>query len=443
MPEIIMKWMSPFGPVFDKRTWHKAVVLVMGSILTPGKRTVSAALRVMGYSDRAGFSQYHQVLNRAVWSAHKLSQIMLKLLIEDMCPKGPVVIGIDEHIERRKGKHIKAKGIYRDGVRSSQSHFVKTSGLRWVSMMLLTPVSWAQRVWALPFMTVLAPSERYHQERGKQYKVLSDWARQMDKQVRRWLPDREIVVVGDGSYAVLDFLAACQGLANPVTVITRLRLDAALYEPAPPRPTGKAGRPRKKGARLPTLQTIADQKSTLWSRVTVAWYGGQARQIDFVSDTAVWYHNGKPPVPIRWVLVRDPHGVFETQALLCTNQTIDPSQIVEWFVLRWQLEVTFQETRAHLGVNTQRQWSDKAIARTTPILFGLFSWVTLVANQLPITTRQSAWYCKSVPTFADALATVRLFIWQNNFGISLFDPDIPKSKRDFYRCICDTLAYAA
>jgi hypothetical protein len=143
------------------------------------------------------------------------------------------------------------------------------------------------------------------------------------------------------------------------------------------------------------------------------------------------------------VLVRDPLAQFETQALLCTHQAVDPTQIVEWFVLRWQLEVTFQETRAHLGVNTQRQWSDKAIARTTPVLFGLFSWVTLVANQLPITTRQSAWYCKSVPTFADALATVRLFIWQNNFGISLFDPDIPKSKRDFYRCICDTLAYAA
>lgn len=368
---------------------------------------------------------------------------MLGLLIEAFCPEGPVVIGIDEHIERRRGKRIKAKGIYRDGVRSSHSHFVKTSGLRWVSMMLLAPVSWAQRVRALPFLTALAPSEWYHQEQGQRHKVLSDWARQMVKQVRRWLPERELVVVGDGSYAVLNLLAACQGLANPVTMVTRLRLDAALYQPAPPREAGQVGRPRKKGARLPTLQALAERRNSVWSRLTVTWYGGQSREIELLSDTAVWFHNGKAPVPIRWVLVRDPFDQFDTQAFLCTNPTTAPTQIVDWFVLRWQLEVTFQETRAHLGVNTQRQWSDKAIARTTPILFGLFSWVTLIANELPITTRHAAWYRKSIPTFADALATVRFSIWQHHFRMSLSDPDIPKSNRDFFRCLCHTLAYAA
>src|SRR5712691_9810683 len=153
---------------------------------------------------------------------------------------------------RRRGAKIAAKGIYRDPVRSSKEHFVKASGLRWVSLQLLAAVPWAQRVWALPFFTVLAPSERYAQERGRRHKTLPDWGRQMIGQLRRWLPDRVLVVVADSSYAALDLLAAAAGLRQPVTVVTRLRLDAALYDPAPPRAPGKRGRPRLTGRRQPT-----------------------------------------------------------------------------------------------------------------------------------------------------------------------------------------------
>ena len=265
-------------------------------------------------------------------------------------------------------------------MRSSRRHVVKASGLRWISLMWLGHIPWAGRCWALPFLTVLAPSERYYRRQGRPHKKLTDWARQMILQLRRWLPQRPLVLVGDNAYAVLDLLHCCQSLAQPVTLIARLRLDAALYAPAPPRQPGQNGRPPLKGRRLPALTALPDLPAVSWIEVPAAWYDGTTRTVELTSQTAVWYRSGKPPVLICWVLVRDPQGAFAPQALLCTDPSADPTQILEWFVLRWQLEVTFQEVRAHLGVETQRQWSDLAIARTTPILMGLFSWTTLAAH---------------------------------------------------------------
>jgi hypothetical protein len=333
-------------------------------------------------------------------------------------------------------------------VRSSKEHFVKASGLRWVSLQLLAAVPWAQRVWALPFFTVLAPSERYHQERGRRHKTLPDWGRQMLRQLRRWLPNRYVVAVAGSTYAALDLLAACGRLPTPIVVITRLRLDAALYDPAPARPPGTVGRPRKKGERQPTLAERLQDPRTVWQALTVRWYGGTERAIEVATATAVWYHGGLPPVALRWVLIRDPAGGFDPQALLCTDRAVSAPQIVEWFVLRWQLEVTFQEARAHLGVETQRQWSDLAIQRTTPALLGLFSLVTLVAHELlpgqHLPVRQAAWYTKPLPTFVDTLALVRRELWA--VPVSSLSPqstDVVELPRPLWDRMTHALAYAA
>jgi hypothetical protein len=450
LPNIIVDLINPFAPCFyGVTTWAKAQILLVGTLLTTGKRTVTAALRVMGLQDDPKFAQYHHVLNRAAWNPLELAQVLLRLLLGTFYgPDEPAVFGIDDTIERRWGHKIAARGIYRDPVRSSKSHCVKASGLRWISLMLLTPVPWAQRIWALPVMTALAPSERYYEARGRKAKTLTERALQMIKQVRRWLPNRALVVVGDSSYAALDLLAACQMLPEPVTVVTRLRLDAALYEPAPP--YAGMGRPRKKGVRLPTPQMYLDAPDTHWTTVELRWYDGQIRAMELASATAVWFHTGKTPVPIRWVLVRDPQGEYETVCVLCTDPSIAPLQIVEWFVMRWQVEVTFEEARQHLGVETQRQWSDKAIARTTPLLFGLFSWITLVAHAFhssghPVVVRQSAWYAKSLPTFSDALALVRFQLWAAfpTFHTSREPPDLIKVSRPFFVSLVETLCYAA
>jgi hypothetical protein len=334
-------------------------------------------------------------------------------------------------------------------VRSSQEHFVKTSGLRWLSLMLLVPIPWAHRVWALPFLTVLAPSERYHEQRHQRHKKLIDWARQMLLQVRRWLPQRDLVAVADSSFAALEFLASTSQFVHPVHIITRLRLDAALYEPPPIRQPKQMGRPRIKGKRLPTLTTVLNQLDTQWQTITIEnWYGSKPYTLELTSKTALWYHTGLPAVPLRWVLVRDPIGKFQPQAFLCTNLTTSPEQILTWFRQRWQLEVTFEEVRAHLGVETQRQWSGNAIARTTPALFGLFSMVVLLAHHLlpqeQWHLRQSAWYVKAHPTFIDALALVRSYLWAPRlFERSGSERDLIKVPSQVFSCWLEALCYAA
>jgi hypothetical protein len=449
LPEAIITVLRHFERAFSERVWEWAKILLIGAILAPGKRTVTAALRVMGLSNETQFQNYHRVLNRDTWSSRSLGRLLLRLLLRTFVPAGaPIVIGLDDHIERRRGAKIAAKGIYRDPVASSKSFFVKTSGLRWLSMMLLAPIPWAQRVWALPFLTVLAPSERYHQERGRQHKKLTEWARQMLAQVQRWLPDRTVVVVADSSYAVIELLAAAGGLPQPVTMITRLRLDAALYDPAPPREPGKKGAPRKKGERQPTLEARLTDLNTVWERSTVAWYGRTTRTVELASATAVWYHSGLPVVPLRWILIRDPMGRFEPQALLSTDLNLTAQQVVEWFVMRWQLEVTFEEARAHLGVETQRQWSDLAILRTTPALLGLFSLVTVFAHQLlqgaDLVARGAAWYHKPLPTFSDTLALVRQQLWPASISwMSDGKDDVVIIPKALFARLTDTLAYAA
>ena len=448
IPSVLTNVISPFACLFTRPTWKKLQVLLMGAILSPKKRTVTAALRVMGQAHQHDFAKYHQVLNRAVWSPFKASRILLNLLLKSFDQGGPLVFGIDETLERRWGKKIKAKGIYRDSVRSSHHHFVKCSGLRWLSLMWLTPIPWAKRVWALPVLTALAPSERYCREQGIRHKRLTDWARQVVLLLRRWLPERDLVVVADRSYSALDLLHACQSLAKPITLITRLRLDAALYTPAPPRKQGQIGRPRRKGERLPSLAARLKDPKTSWQRLKVKWYDGQTRVIEIASDTAVWFHYGKQPVPLRWLLIRDPKGSFQPQALLCTDSKVEPLPMLQYFILRWTMEVTFQEARAQLGLETNRQWSDLAIARTTPLLFALFSLVTLAAElvkQQGLSVRRACWYCKTHPTFSDALASLRQGLWQTP---SLFDGsvrgcDMIKLPKLLYDRFIDTLSYAA
>ena len=392
------------------------------------------------------FSSYHRVLSRARWSARAAARVLLGVLVSAFAPEGPLVFALDDTVERRWGPKIKARGIYRDPVRSSRGHFVKASGLRWLCMSLLVPVPWAGRVWALPCLTVLCPSERYARTTGRRHKTPLDWARQAFKQLRRWLPDRALVVVGDTAYVALDWLASVRPYA---TVVARLRLDARLFAPAPLRRPGTRGRPPLVGARLPNPSEVLADPATCWARVRVAeWYGRAARELDAASGAAVWYHTGRPPVPVRWVLVRDPGGMLQPKAFLSTDPALDPVRVVAYFVRRWQTEVTFAEVRRHLGGETQRQWSDAAIARTTPCLLGLFSLVALAADRLhagrALVPRSASWYRKPVPTFSDALAAVRRDLWRHR----IFDTSDPPSDtavipRRLLERLTDALAYAA
>jgi DDE superfamily endonuclease len=447
LPERLLSRLAAFTDLFTRPTWPHVLWLLAGAVLAPGRRTVTATLRILGRDEAPDFCTYHRILSRARWSAHAAAGRLLHLLVKAFVPSdAPVLIGLDDTIERRWGARIKARGIYRDPVRSSKGHFVKASGLRWLSAMLLAPVPWAGRMLALPFLTVLAPSERFYAGQPRAPKALLDWARQAVLQIRRWLPDRRIVLVLDSTFAALAFLAAVRPHA---CVITRLRLDASLFAPAPPRQPGRRGRRPLKGKKLDKLDQRLLDPATQWQSHTVAlWYGRTNRRLEIASDTAVWYPAGLPPVPIRWLLVRDPTGELKPQAFLSTDLDAAPAEILQWFVCRWQLEVTFEEARAHLGLESQRQWSDRAILRTTPALLGLFSLVCLWAHDLfaaqAFTPRRAVWYPKTHLTFSDAIAAVRREIWQHQITYTSRSPDqhmtIP---RRIWNRMANALAFAA
>ncbi|MEO0775610.1 MAG: transposase, partial [Bacteroidota bacterium] len=297
-------------------------------------------------------------------------------------------------------------------VRSSKSHFVKCSGLRWIVVMVLCPVSWANRIWALPFLTVLSPSKRYYEQRGKRHKKLSDWTRQICLLLSRWLPDFQLIMVGDAAYSIIDLLDATR---NHVHWITRIRIDAALFDFASAY-QGR-GRPRITGKKLPTMQQRLNHPDTQWQQVRFSkWYKEKNKIMEITSGKALWYRTGKPHIPLKWVIIRDPNGLLDPVAIQCTDLNLSAIQIVKHYLKRWQVEVTFEELRTHLGVETQRQWADLSIQRTTPTLMALFSLVTLWADQLnsmkKLTVFQTTWYHKDYPTFSDAMASVRYRIWQ-------------------------------
>jgi len=445
LPAEMIVLLAPFAQLFSERVWLHAQVLVLGAILAPGKRTVSSCLRVMGLAWEYHFTNYHRVLNRAVWSALPARKILFGLLVLLLVPPGAaIVLGADDTVERRSGRQIKAKGCYRDAVRSSKKHVVRCFGLKWVSMMLLVPVPWAPRVWALPFLTALCwPRKSPHQRR---HKTSVDWVRQMMKQVRRWLPERVLVLVVDGGFAAVALALACRD--SQVVMVARLRLDAALYHPPAPQPPGKRGRKPTKGKRQRRLKVWAARSDTPWEEVAVDWYRGERKALWVFSRTALWYTPGQAPVAIRFVLVRDPEGNLSDAAFFCTDLQATPEQILGWVVRRWSVEVTFEEARAPLGMETQRQWSDQAIARTTPVLLGLFSLVTVLAlrlcpsGQVPVET--TAWYHKAEPTFSDCLTLVRRHLWRARYFVNSASPaEYVQLPREAFEVLLNDLPLAA
>ena len=448
LPPAIVPLLSPFASLFDARTWRKVPILLAGVILTPGRRTVSTALYVLGLQGRGDFALFHHVLSRASWSSLAVSRVLLDQLVRHLVPTGPLLFAIDETLERRWGEKIEALGVYRDPVRSSHGHFVKAKGLRRVSLMLLAEVSWARRVWALPFLTVLAPSERYHEVRGCRHKTITDWARQMLCRLRRWLPDRELVVVGDRTYATLKLLAACQGLTPPVTFLTRLRLDAVLHEPPPPRRPGQIGRPRVVGPRLPSLQAVLTAPATVWTDLTQRWPDGSRRRLQTATGTALWYHPGQPTVALRWLLLRDPTGRRDPhpalhQPRLDTGRHAHrlPAALAGGGHLPGGPHPPGRRNPAPV-VGARHRPHHPGPART-------LGWLILVAHRLRraqvLRPRQAAWYAKSVPTFADVLAGVRHVLWTQAppFSLSPATSDIQKLPQPPPAPLLAALCYSA
>jgi hypothetical protein len=339
-------------------------------------------------------------------------------LVAAFLPAGaPLILVGDDTLERRRGKRIRYKGWFRDPVRSSRAKTVLALGIRWFCLCLLVPVPWSTRPWALPFFAVPVLSEKTCQRLKRPHRSSVQWLQRAVLWLCRWLPGRPLVVVADGGFAAVELLATCQAAPQPVPLVVRLRLDAALYDRPGPQPKGKRGPKPKKGARQPSLKARLADPQTPWQPVTLRWYGGKEKTVEIASGTALWHKPGQAPVPLRWVLVRPVPGdpePFPPAALACSEVATPAAQVVAWFLGRWNIEVTFEELRAHLRLETQRSWSSRSIGRTTPCLLGVFSLVVGWAKQFHLerlVCQEASWYPKAEATFSDVLAAVRWQLW--------------------------------
>lgn len=430
LPAEIIAVIACFQPAFTEPTYQKGIELIIGTILARGRRTVTGALRAIGKGQETNWSKYHHVLNRAKWSGLAVSRRLVKLNVATFVPAGGIVtIAVDETLERRRGPRIRKCGHWRDSRSSSKRLNVSSRGLRWLVFAVVVHVPWTAYELALPFLSILLTTPKVSEELGKPHRTVAQVTGRIVPWLRRTLAGYPIHLVGDGAYAVIELGLTCR--AHQVSLIAPLRLDARLFEP-PCRPLEKRrGRPPLVGARLSNLAEVAVAPTTEWHRSRVSWYGASSAVMDWATGTALWYSTGTPPLTIRWVLVRDPQGHYPTRAFFSTDTHLAPSTIIAGFVARWSLEVTFEESRAHLGIETQRQWSDLAIERTTPALFGLYSLIVLMAHALStdgeIPVQLAAWYPKNSPTFHDLLHLVRKTLWLHFlFQTGDLSPDLRK-----------------
>ena len=441
--EIILL-MQAFAPAMSASGFNRALILIYGSILAPGKRTVTSALKAAGVTD-TNFDKFHRALSRNKCSAKELSLILLGLLIRCFVPKGGnITLIADETLERRQGKRIKIKGWYKDPIRSNGGKVVTSQGIRWLSVMLLVKTKWSSREWALPFFTVPTLSEKVCKKTSKTHRTSCWWVVYALEKISKRFPEHKITLIGDGGFAVVGLVAECQRLN--VNLISRFRLDGGLYDFPSEQRSNKRGPKPKKGAKQLKLEDRLRDASTLWNKEIVPWYAGTEKEIWYATGVSLWYTPRQNPVPIRWVLVKYEEtdsrtGLKKWKASAYfssdTSCSITVSGIIGGYASRWNIEVTFEELRAQLGFETQRQWSTRSIERTTPCLFGLFSVVVLMAHalhpeKLPIESSQ--WYEKEEATFSDALGAVRSHLWSKMNYLKSSKPDdmrlIPNEMRN-------------
>jgi hypothetical protein len=446
----LLPLLTPFAVAFTAPTFRHVLVLVAGTLLASGRRTVAAALRAVGLAEERRFTTYHRVLNRGAWSALLLSRLLLALLVRTfLAPDAPLELVVDGTLERRRGRKLAYKGRFHDAVRSQPGRVVTSEAIHWVCVALLVPVPWSRRRWALPFLVIPTLAPATSAKLGKAHRTAPERTEVLVRLVRRWQPHRAIQAVGDSSLAAMGLAHTCR--ASRVRLISRLVLNAQLYEPPPVRPAGTPGVKPKKGPRQPKpVDRLAGAAATAWQAQVVAWYGHQRRPLELATGTALWHTDGFDPLPLRWVLIRDPHGRLAPYALFCTDPDVDALAILAAYLQRWNIEVTFEEARAHLGLETQRQWTTRASGRTTPCLLGLFSVVVLLAHaahpdHLP--TRHAAWYAKPAATFIDALAAVRRQLWASGTGRNPPSPPateaLANSPPQLLAFLVETACYAA
>jgi DDE superfamily endonuclease/Archaeal putative transposase ISC1217 len=400
-----------FAPAFTPATFQRVQLLVVAAILTTGRRTICNLLRTVRHLTQGAPSSYHRVLSQAQWSGLCLAAILMRWLVRHFWPTGPITLVGDDTVSEHKGQKVYGKGRHRDPVRSSHSYTAYRYGHKWVVLALLVRLPFAHRPWALPLLVALYRSPQDNQARRRPHKTPAQLLQLLLRIVLRWFPDRQFLVAGDANYGSHDRARFAQHTQGRLTLVSKFPADANLYEPPPPY-AGK-GRPRVKGAKVPSPQEVVAQSQR--RHLNVAWYGGGRRDVEGVSGTGWWYKAGRGLVLVRWVYVHDLTGTHRDEYLYSTDVNLTAQEIIERYTERWNIETTFEDMRAYLGLETTRGWCAQTVLRAEPCLFGLYSLVTLLYGQLPAAQGQPGvdWVGKEGVTFSDAITAVRRWLWTN------------------------------
>ena len=427
-------------------TARRFLALMLGAILTTGRRTISNLLRALRGLAPGHPSSYHRVFSRRRWSLWPLARGLADLILRHWVPDGSVSLAGDDTVDEHRGAHVYGKGRHRDPVRSTHSYTAYRWGHKWVVLAILVRFPFATRPWALPVLVALYRSPEWDRQHGRPHKTPAQLLRQLVALLLHWFPGRHFTLTGDGGYGSHEMARFAHRHRRRLTLVSRFVADAQLYEPPPvitgPRP---AHRPRKKGAKQPTpAATVATTAPADRTACNVSWYGGGRRDIEVVTGTGNWHRNGEGLVPLRWVHVRDRTGTHRDDYLFGTDPEMAATGVVETYTGRWSIETTLQEMRAYLGLETTRGWKEATVLRLAPCLFGLFSVVAVLYALLPARTRaagQVAWPGKAETTFSDAITAVRRWLWVDwVFANHGFDGAFSKLSRPFQEALLSALA---
>jgi hypothetical protein len=435
--------LSLFRPAFSVATFARARLLGVAAILTSGRRTVANLLRTVAELTEGDSSNYHRVLSLAQWSALTLAAILTRFIIQHFWPVGRIRIVGDDTVTEHPGRTVYGKARHRDPVRSSHSYTAWRWGHKWVVLAVLVQFPFASRPWALPVLVGLYRSKQDNAKRGRAHKTPAQLMQLLLRILLRWLPDRQFVFAGDGGYGSHEVALLAGRSQERLVVVSKFPADANLYEPPPPYP-GRY-RPRVKGKKMDKPHEVVARSAP--TRLNVAWYGGGRRDVEVVSGTGHWYKAGQGLVEVRWVYVHDLSGTHRDEYFYSTDVAMTPQQIIEEYTGRWNVETTFEEARAYLGLESTRGWCQRTVLRAEPCLLGLYSVVALMYWLLPERDQEQGtidWEGKRTVTFSDAITAVRRWLWTHwVFPQAGHDSAFEKLPEAFRRLLLYALAPAA
>jgi hypothetical protein len=444
-PSAVRCLLQVFAEAFTGPTYSRFFVLILAALLTTGNHTLANLLRTLGTLIPGSPSSYHRVFSKRRWSLWHVAHRLADWIIHHWVPAGSIRLAGDDTVDGHRGKKVFGKGRHRDAVRSSHSYTAFRYGHKWVVLAILVHLPFATRPWALPVLVALYRSPT--KDKKQRHKTPAQLMRQLLKVLLRWFPQRHFLFAGDGGFGTHALARSAAQRPGRLTVVSRFYPDANLYQ-APPVIRGKkpTGRPRVKGAKLPTpAQVVATTKQR--QQRTVAWYGGGRRAVEVVSGAAHWFKSGEGLVPVLWVFVHDCTGTHRDEYFFATDVTLSAQTVIETFTGRWNIETMFQEMRAYLGLETTRGRCAQTVLRVAPCLFGLYSVVAILYTQMPRRYARDGvlhWVGKKDVTFSDAITAVRRWLWQEwVFAILGHREAFSKLSRPFRRLVLYGLAPAA